>query len=119
MIAIIPFEEGNIIGFRIIGKIEDNEFDDIVALMEERLKTHKKLRVYAEVEEFKGMSVNTFMKDIHYGLKHWRDFDKEAVVSDKGWLKTWVSIAAPLFPHIEVKHFSFEEKEKAREWVRE
>ena len=118
MLEAIPFEEGNIIGFRLKGKIEDNEFDEIVSIMEQRLKEHKKLRVYAEIEEFKGMSVNTFMKDIHYSLKHWRDFDKEAVVSDKGWLKTWVEIAGSLFPGIEVKHFSFEEKEKAKEWVR-
>ncbi len=118
MLEVIPFGEGNIIGFRLKGKIEDNEFDEIVRTMEERLKEHKKLRIYAEIEEFKGMSVNTFMKDIHYSLKHWRDFDKEAVVSDKGWLKTWVEIAGSLFPGIEVKHFSFEEKEKAKEWVR-
>lgn len=119
MIEIIPFEEGNIIGFRLKGKLEDSEFDDIVRILEERLKLHKKLRVYAEVEEFKGMSVNSFMKDIHYGLKHWRDFDKEAVVSDKGWLKAWVDIAGSIAPGVEVRHFSFDEKEEAKEWIRE
>jgi len=119
MIELIPFDEGNVIGFRLKGKIEDNEFDEIVSLMEKRLTEHKKLRVYAEIEEFKGMSVNTFMKDIHYGLKHWRDFDKEAVVSDKGWLKAWVKFAGSLFPGIEVKHFSFEEIEEAKKWIRE
>jgi hypothetical protein len=118
MLEIIPFEEGSIIGFRLKGKIEDNEFDEIVSLMEKRLREHKKLRVYAEIEEFKGMSVNTFMKDIHYGLKHWRDFDKEAIVSDKGWLKAWVGFAGSIVPGVEVKHFSFEEIEKAKEWVR-
>ena len=118
MLEIIPFEEGNIIGFHLSGKMEDDEFDGIVVRMEGMLKEHKKLRIYAEVEEFKGMSVNTFMKDIHYGLKHWRDIEKEAVVSDKGWLKAWVGFAGSLVPGVEVKHFSFEEIEKAKEWVR-
>ena len=118
MLEIIPFEEANIIGFRLKGKIEDNEFDEIVSLMEERLKEHKKLRVYAEIEEFKGMSVNTFMKDIHYGLKHWRDVEKEAVVSDKGWIKSWIRFASKIVPYIEVRVFSFEEKEEAKAWVR-
>lgn len=118
MLEIIPFEEGSIIGFHLKGKIEDNEFDEIVSLMEERLREHKKLRVYAEIEEFKGMSVNTFMKDIHYGLRHWRDFDKEAIVSDKGWLKAWVKLAGSIVPGVEVKHFSFDEREEAKEWVR-
>ena len=118
MIEIIPFEEENVIGFRIKGRLEDNEFDEIVRIMEERLKLHKKLRVYAEVEEFKGMSVNSFMKDIHYGLKHWRDFDKEAVVSDKGWLSMWARVAGSIIPGVEVRHFTFDEKEEAKEWIR-
>jgi hypothetical protein len=118
MLELIPFDEGNIIGFHLSGKMEDKEFDEIVSLMEERLKEHKKLRIYAEIEEFKGMSVNTFMKDLHYSLKHWRDVEREAVVSDKGWLKTWVEIAGSIVPGVEVKHFSFEEVEKAKEWVR-
>jgi len=86
--------------------------------MEEMLKEHNKLRVYAEVEEIGGMSVHTLMKDIHFKLKHWQDFEKEAVVSDKSWLESWVSIADKLFPHIEVKHFSTDEKEKAKEWIK-
>jgi hypothetical protein len=119
MIEIIPFEEGNVIGFRLKGRLEDNEFDEIVRIMEERLKLHKKLRVYAEVEEFKGMSVNSFMKDIHYGLKHWREFDKEAVVSDKGWLRACAWIAGSIIPGVEVRHFTFDQKEEAKEWIRE
>ena len=118
MIENIPFDEDNIIGLRLKGKIEDNEFDEIVSLMEERLKRHKKLRFYAEIEEFKGMSVNTFMKDIHYSLRHWREVEKEAVVSDKGWLKAWVGFAGSIIPGVEVKHFSFDEIEEAKEWIR-
>jgi len=118
MIEIIPFEEGNTIGFRLNGRIEDEEFDEAVEKMEEMLKEHNKLRVYAEIEKIGGMSVNTLMKDMHFKFKHWRDFEKEAVVSDKGWLESWVSIADKLFPQIEVKHFSFEEKEEAKEWLK-
>jgi len=53
MLEIIPFEEGNIIGFRLNGKMEDNEFDELISRMEGVLKEHKKLRVYAEMEEFR------------------------------------------------------------------
>ena len=118
MLEIIPFEEGNIIGFRLKGHIEDEKFDEAVGMIEEKLKDHEKLRVYAEIEKVGGMSVNTLMKDIHFKLKHWRDFEKEAVVSDKGWIETWVNFASRFFPHIEVRHFSFEEKEEAKEWIK-
>ncbi len=118
MLEIIPFEEGNITGFRLTGYIEDEKFDEAVGKIEEMLKHHKKLRVYAEVEKIRGMSVNTLMKDIHFKLKHWRDFEKEAVVSDKGWIESWVNFASRFFPQIEVKHFSFEERDKALEWIK-
>jgi hypothetical protein len=118
MIEIIPFEEGNIIGFHLNGRIEDEEFDEAVAKMEEMLKEHRKLRVYAEIEKIGGMSFESWMKNIHFKFKHWRDFEKEAIVSDKGWLESWVGIADKLFPHMEVKHFSTDEKEEAKEWLR-
>lgn len=119
MIEIIPFEDGNIIGLRLNGRIEDEEFDEVTEKIEQMLKEHDKLRVYAEIVEIGGMSVETFMKDIHFKFKHFLDFEKEAIVSDKGWLEGWISIADKLFPHIEVKHFSFKEKDKAKEWLRE
>ena len=118
MLELIPFEEGNVIGFRLNGRIEDDEFDEAVGLIEKKLKEYKKLRVYAEIEKVGGMSVNTFMKDIHFKLRHWMDFEREAVVSDKRWIETWVRFASRFFPHIKVKHFSFEEAEEAKEWIR-
>ncbi|MCK5392015.1 MAG: STAS/SEC14 domain-containing protein [Deltaproteobacteria bacterium] len=119
MIGIIPFEEGNIIGFRLNGRIEDEEFDQITEKIEEMLKHYDKLRIYAEIEEIGGMSVNTLMKDIHFKLKHWRNFEKEAVVSDKGWLESWIAVADKIFPSIEIKHFNTNEVEKAKEWLKE
>lgn len=118
MIETIPFNEGNILGLRLDGRIEDEEFDQIVERIEEMLKEHEKLRVYAEIENIGGMSVNTLMKDIHFKLKHWKDFEKEAVVSDKSWLESWIGIADKIFPSIEIKHFTFEEKREAKKWVR-
>ncbi len=118
MLELIPFREDNIIGFRLKGSIEEDRFDEAVAKMEEMLQKHDKLRVYAEIEEVGGMNVNTFMKDIHFKLKHFNDFEKEAVVSDKGWIQTWINIADTIFPHIEIKHFSMSEKEEAKEWLK-
>ena len=118
MLELIPFKEGNIIGFRLDGRIEDESFDEATAKMEEMLKEHDKLRVYAEIEEIGGMSVDTIMKDIHFKLKHFKDFEKEAIVTDKGWLEAWIKIADKLLPHIEVKHFSPDEKKEAKAWLK-
>ncbi len=45
-------------------------------------------------------------------------FEKEAIVSDKKWLETWIKIGDKLFPSVEVKYFPTEEKEEALVWVK-
>ncbi len=117
MIEMIPMEADQVVGLRIRGRIETSDFDEVVALLEQKFERHQKLRIYAEIESIGGMSLEAFFKDVQYSLRNFRRFDKEAVVSDKGWLKAFVSVADKLFPSIEARHFSFEENEKARAWI--
>lgn len=117
MIEIIPFEEGNILGLHLNGRIDDLEFDEIVAKIEEILDDNEKIRIYAEIDKIGGMSVNTFMKNIHLKLTHWKDVEKEAIVTDKNWLESWIGIADKLFPGIEIKHFNPDDKKAAKEWI--
>jgi hypothetical protein len=118
MIQLIPMDGDQVIGLRIRCKIETSDFDEVVGILDEKFKRHEKLRIYTEIESIGGMSLEAFFKDIQYSLRNFRRFDKEAVVSDKGWLKAFVSVADKLFPSIEARHFSFEEKEQALEWIR-
>ena len=43
---------------------------------------------------------------------------RETVVSDKGWIKSRIRFASRFVPHIEVRVFSFEQRDEAKEWVR-
>ncbi len=117
MIALIPMNADHVVGLRIRGKIEVSDFDEVVGLLDEKFKHHDKLQIYAEIESIGGMSLEAFFKDIQYSLRNFRRFDKEAVVSDKAWLKAFVSVADKLFPSIEARHFSFDERSEAQAWI--
>jgi hypothetical protein len=118
MIELVPTGAENIIGFRLSGKFDTGDFEQVTGIMEEKFKEHEKLRVYAEIESFEGMSLQALAKDITFSLKHFRDFEKEAVVTDKAWIGTLARISDKIIPTIEVKHFSTEEKEEALEWLK-
>jgi hypothetical protein len=45
-------------------------------------------------------------------------FEKEAIVSDKQWLETMIKLSDKLFPSVEVRYFSFENKADALAWVK-
>jgi hypothetical protein len=46
-----------------------------------------------------------------------QDFEKEAIVSDRRWLEGLAALGNSLFSSIEVKHFTFDDRDKALEWI--
>ncbi len=118
MIELLQMDADPVTGLRVRGRIETRDFDAVVGLLDEKFQRHEKLQIYAQIESMGGISLEAFLKEIQYSLRNFRRVDKEAVVSDKGWLKTFVSLADKPFPSIEARHFSFEEKAAAQAWVR-
>ncbi len=118
MIDIIPTDTDNVIGCRINGRIDTEDIEKFAICIEDKLLRRKKLRIYVEVIMLEGISLEALFKDLKLGITHLSDFDKKAVVTDEKWMKRVAAIADNLFPNIEVKCFSFDEKEKALEWAK-
>ena len=116
-IQLIPHQTDKIIGFKIDGKIEAEDIDRVVESIEEKLKQGEKLRIYAEISNWSGMSLGAFIKDLKFALQHLTDFEKEAIISDRQWLKNLAEVGNKLFSSIEVKHFSLEDRDEALEWI--
>ena len=116
-IKIIPHKPDRIIGLNIDGKIEAKDINLVVESIERQLKPGEKLRIYVEVNNWSGMSLEAFIKDLKFSLQHFQDFEKEAIVSDRRWLETLAAVGNTLFSSMEVKHFTFAEQEKALEWI--
>ncbi|MGD1705089.1 STAS/SEC14 domain-containing protein [Dapis sp. BLCC M229] len=120
MMEIIPLANQNIIGFSIDGKIEIGDVEKVKNLVDERLKSQTKLRVYVEIKRFQGISVEALWKDLKFALGHLKNFEKKAVVSDAAWVNNLTTASNKIFSnmtHIEVKCFSWSEKDRALEWI--
>ncbi|MDJ0555261.1 MAG: STAS/SEC14 domain-containing protein [Microcoleaceae cyanobacterium MO_207.B10] len=118
MIEIIPIENQNIVGFNIDGKIESSDIEKVTNLVEERLKSETKLRIYVEVKNIQGISLEALWQDLKFGLRHLKDFQKKAVVCEESWMTKLAAASNKIFTNIEVKCFSFSEKDEALEWVK-
>lgn len=119
MVEIISMTADNIIGCRIDGKINSDDMNKLISIAEAKLKNNKKLRVYVEVIDLGGISLEAFFDDLKFGFKHFRDFEKKAVVTESGWMKHLSAISNRLFSGIETKCFSFKEKELAKDWIKQ
>lgn len=117
MIQIVPMPVDKVIGVRISGKMEKADIEKTAKAIEEKLTVHDKVNIYAEIESFEGISLEALVADIKFAFPHLRDFEKKAVVSEKHWIERLVAIRDKLFPSVEVRHFSFEQKDEALKWV--
>ena len=117
MIHIVPMPMVNVIGLRFSGTMQKADIDKAAKAIEENLALHAKVNIYAEIASFEGISLEALVADIKFAFPHLRDFEKQAVVSDKHWIENLVAIGHKLFPSTEVRHFTFDQKDEALRWV--
>ena len=116
-VKLIPHKPDHIIGLEIDGWIDAEDIDRIIKIVEPRIDAGERLRIYAEVNSWSGMSLGAFIKDLKFSLQHLKDFEKEAIVSDRKWLEALAALGNTLFSGIEVKHFTSDESDTALKWV--
>jgi hypothetical protein len=108
----------NVIGIEIDGKITKTDIEKISLLVEEKLQRNQKLRVYVELKNLGGITLNALLEDLKLAFKHLKDFDKKAVICDVNWRMELAWLTAKLFPHIEVKCFNWSDIDEAKNWLK-
>src|SRR3546814_21120856 len=79
MIENIPFNDDNIAGFRIDGRLTAEAYDGIRDVVDAKLARHQKLRIYVEIANDTRISAEAFFKDLKFALRPWDRFELEAV----------------------------------------
>ena len=117
MIELIPDGlDDRVLGLRISGSIGRPDLDAVAAAFEDKLGRHKRLRIYAEVQDLGGISPAALLEDLRLSIRHFREVEREAIVTEAGWLEV-LARAGDLLPGIQVRHFSWLDKSVALEWI--
>lgn len=120
MIKMIDIKIDNAIGYTISGKITDDEMSELFSKVKEKIDIHNEISVYQEIESIDGLEFGAIIEKIkflyEYGLSN---FKKIAVVTDKKWMQNIVDIEDDIFRSIEIKAFSFDDKDKAMEFLKQ
>jgi SpoIIAA-like len=88
--------------------------------IESKLARHERIGVFVDMTGFEDMTAEAAAKDIRYSLGkigQWKRFPREAIVTDKQWMRTLVRIIDPLLPQIEARTFAPSEREAAMAWA--
>jgi hypothetical protein len=111
-------DQNGVFAVKFTGKIEKIDYDEIVPILEERIKKYGEINLYWEMEKIEGWELKGILSDLKFDVKHPSDFKKIAIVGEKKWqeLMTWVMKP---FTKAKVRYFDISEKEEARNWIGE
>ena len=100
------------------GKVTGEDYETIfVPVIEEKLKTHKKVRLlYLLGGDFSGYTFEAMWDDAKLGFGHWTAFEKIAIVTNVHWIIDGVKFFRLFFP-CPVKVFYDNELAEAKVWV--
>ncbi len=120
MITFLHQDNGNVVSFRLEGKIIAEDIDKIADILEKKFDSEESVNLYIEIdndlEESFGGVLEQAKKGFTVILPNLGKIKKAALVSDKSWLRK-ISDFKDMFFTMEMKGFPSIEKDEAFDWV--
>lgn len=123
MIDILDMKDESVLGFKVDGKIEKSDLQNVFKLFEDKASNNGKVKFYMEIKDFgiKDLSAEALKEDLKFWFKHpgiLPNFEKVALVTDSKWIEKAFEIECALIPTLEGKSFSSDDKYMALDWLK-
>jgi hypothetical protein len=119
MIEILPSPE-HVAAIKVMGTLTGEDYDRVIASIDAKLAAHERLGVLVDLTDFHDITAEAALKDLRYDLRmlfQLKRFPREAVVTDRRWLRVAAKIAGPLIPFVQIRTFGSDEVVAAMNWV--
>lgn len=106
-----------VLGIEATGKVTHEDYQNILIPRAEAMiaKGPAKL-LYVAGKDFEGYELEALWDDSAFGVKHWHDFTRVAVVANQAWLRAAVTMFKPFLP-CEVRLFNLGDLAAAKTWI--
>jgi hypothetical protein len=118
MIEKLPQSTETLLGFRLSGKLHDEDYKHFVPTIDEAVGKAGKIRLLAEFHDFHGWDAHALWDDTRFAATHCTKIEKIALVGDKIWEK-WMAIVCKPFTMATVKYFDARQIDQAWAWLAE
>ncbi len=108
----------NILFVRLSGKLTKEDYEQFVPEIERMMKAHDKVYILVELENFHGWTVAAAWEDTKFGIRHFNDIERIAIVGDAAWEKGIALLLKP-FTKAKVKYFDSSQMVAAKTWIME
>ena len=106
------------LGFKMSGKLHDEDYKKFVPVIEAAVAKAGKIRLLAQFTDFHGWDLHALWDDIKFSTKHCCDIERIALVGDKTWEKWMAKVCKP-FSMAKIRYFDGAEIDQAWKWLEE
>lgn len=117
MIETIQTDSPQTMGFKLSGKLHDEDYKSFVPMVETLVAGGKK-RMFVQFSDFHGWDLHAAWDDFKFAIKHYSDFERIAMVGERRWQKWMVPVCKP-FTKAKVRFFDAAQTDEAWAWLRE
>ena len=106
-----------VLGIEATGKVTHEDYQNILIPRAEAMIAKGPVKLlYVAGKDFEGYELEALWDDSAFGVKHWHDFTRVAVVANQAWLHAAVTMFKPFLP-CEVRLFNLGDLAAAKTWI--
>jgi hypothetical protein len=118
MIEILSGLPAATIGFKMSGKLHDEDYQTFVPRVDAEIAKEGKVNILAQFHDFHGWDAKALWDDIKFSTTHCTKIKRIALVGDKTWEKWMAKVCKP-FTMARLKYFDTKEVDAAKQWLAE
>jgi hypothetical protein len=109
---------GKTVGFKMSGKLHDEDYKKFVPLVDAAIAKEGKVRILAQFHDFHGWDAKALWDDIKFSTTHCTKIERIALVGEKAWEKWMATVCMP-FTMAKIKYFDIAQFDAAKKWIEE
>ncbi len=116
MIEILSPSTDKVLGFKLSGKLHDEDYKIFVPTVDAAIASQGEVRILAWFQDFQGWDMHALWDDIQFATTHCTKIERIAIVGDKKW-EEWMAKVCKPFTLAKVRYFDASEVDAAWNWL--
>lgn len=118
MIELLPQSSDKVLGFKMSGKLHDEDYKHYEKLIDDAVGKQGKVRILAQFHDFHGWDLHALWDDIKFSTTHCNKIERIALVGEKTWEKWMAKVCKP-FTMAKLQYFDAANLPAAWTWLQE
>lgn len=118
MIEMLTGLPAHTLGFKLSGKLHDEDYKKFVPLVDAEVAKDGKINVLAQFHDFQGWDAKALWDDIKFSTTHCTKINRIAVIGENSWQK-WMAVVCKPFTMAKIRYFTAAEMDAAKTWLSE